>query len=100
MSIALPRLEPVQHVVAGVLDVAYVEAGPADGPPVILLHGFPYDIHSYVDVAPLLAEAGFRVTRRVRGRNALARTRHGDRLGERLPHPGQVAELAELDDRA
>ena len=61
MTPALPRLEPLQRVVAGVLDVAYLDAGPADGLPVILLHGFPYDIHSYVDVAPLLADAGFRV---------------------------------------
>jgi pimeloyl-ACP methyl ester carboxylesterase len=55
------RLEPLHHVDAGVLDVAYYEAGPADGPVVMLLHGFPYDIHSYVDVAPLLAAAGCRV---------------------------------------
>ena len=46
---------------AGVLNVGYVEAGPADGPVVVLLHGWPYDIHSYVDVAPLLASAGYRV---------------------------------------
>jgi pimeloyl-ACP methyl ester carboxylesterase len=55
------RLEPLRHVDAGVLDVAYYEAGPADGPVVMLLHGFPYDIHSYVDVAPLLAAQGCRV---------------------------------------
>jgi len=54
------RLEPLRHVEAGVLDVAYYEAGPADGPAVMLLHGFPYDIHSYVDVAPLLAAQGCR----------------------------------------
>ena len=54
------RLEPLRHVDAGVLDVAYYEAGPADGPVVILLHGFPYDIHSYVDLAPLLAAQGCR----------------------------------------
>lgn len=58
---ALPRLEPLRRVEAGVLSVAYHEAGPADGPPVMLLHGFPYDVHSYVDVAPRLADAGFRV---------------------------------------
>jgi pimeloyl-ACP methyl ester carboxylesterase len=46
---------------AGVLTIGYAELGPAVGPPVILLHGWPYDIHSYVDVAPLLASAGFRV---------------------------------------
>jgi pimeloyl-ACP methyl ester carboxylesterase len=55
------RLEPLRHVDAGVLSVAYYETGPADGPAVILLHGFPYDIHSYVDVAPQLAAQGCRV---------------------------------------
>ena len=55
------RLEPLRHVDAGVLNVAYYEAGPAAGPAVILLHGFPYDIHSYVDVAPQLAAQGCRV---------------------------------------
>jgi pimeloyl-ACP methyl ester carboxylesterase len=53
-------MEPLNHVDAGVLNVAYYEAGPADGPVVMLLHGFPYDIHSYVDVAPMLAERGCR----------------------------------------
>jgi pimeloyl-ACP methyl ester carboxylesterase len=43
------------------LSVGYAEDGPPDGPPVILLHGWPYDIHSYVDVAPLLAAQGYRV---------------------------------------
>jgi pimeloyl-ACP methyl ester carboxylesterase len=46
---------------AGVLNVGYAEAGPADGPAVLLLHGWPYDIYAYVDVAPLLASAGYRV---------------------------------------
>ena len=55
------RLEPLRQIDAGVLSVAYHEAGPADGPAVLLLHGFPYDIHSYVDVAPLLAAQGCRV---------------------------------------
>jgi len=55
------RLEPLRHIDAGVLNIAYYEAGPSAGPPVVLLHGFPYDIHSYVDVAPMLAEAGCRV---------------------------------------
>ncbi|SHI02361.1 alpha/beta fold hydrolase [Bradyrhizobium erythrophlei] len=54
------RLEPLRHVDAGVLDIAYYEAGPVDGPVVMLLHGFPYDIHSYVDVAPMLAAQGCR----------------------------------------
>ncbi len=52
---------PLRQIDAGVLNVGYAEAGPADGPAVILLHGWPYDIHSYVDVAPLLASAGYRV---------------------------------------
>src|SRR6202022_4600223 len=46
---------------AGPLSVGYAEAGPAGGPPVLLLHGWPYDIHSFVDVTPLLASAGYRV---------------------------------------
>jgi pimeloyl-ACP methyl ester carboxylesterase len=52
---------PISKVRADVLDIGYYEAGPADGQAVILLHGWPYDIHSYVDVAPLLASAGYRV---------------------------------------
>jgi pimeloyl-ACP methyl ester carboxylesterase len=52
---------PVKQIKAGVLNVGYVEAGPADGRPVILMHGFPYDIHSYAEVAPLLAAEGYRV---------------------------------------
>ncbi len=51
----------LKQVDAGLLNVGYAEAGPADSPVVILLHGWPYDIHSYVDVAPLLASAGYRV---------------------------------------
>jgi len=51
----------LKQIDAGVLNVGYAEAGPADGPPVILLHGWPYDIFSFVDVTPLLASAGFRV---------------------------------------
>ena len=52
---------PLRQIDAGVLNVGYAEAGSADGPAVILLHGWPYDIHSYVDVAPLLVSAGYRV---------------------------------------
>ena len=51
----------LKQVDAGVLNVGYAEAGPANGPPVILLHGWPYDIYSFVDVAPLLASVGYRV---------------------------------------
>jgi pimeloyl-ACP methyl ester carboxylesterase len=52
---------PLKQIDAGLLNVGYAEAGPADGPPVLLLHGWPYDIHSFVDVTPLLASAGYRV---------------------------------------
>ena len=52
---------PLKQIDAGVLNVGYAEAGPANGPAVILLHGWPYDIHSFADVAPLLAKAGYRV---------------------------------------
>jgi len=52
---------PLKQVNAGVLSVGYAEAGPPNGRAVILLHGWPYDIHSFVDVAPLLAAAGYRV---------------------------------------
>jgi len=51
----------LKQIDAGVLNVGYAEAGPAGGPPVMLLHGWPYDIHSYSDVAPLLASKGYRV---------------------------------------
>jgi len=52
---------PLKQIDAGVLNVGYAEAGPNNGPAVILLHGWPYDIYSFVDVAPLLASAGYRV---------------------------------------
>ncbi|RUV32753.1 MAG: alpha/beta hydrolase [Mesorhizobium sp.] len=52
---------PLKQVTAGVLNVGYAELGPADGAPVILLHGWPYDIHTYIDVAPILSSRGFRV---------------------------------------
>src|SRR5262249_37055066 len=52
---------PLKKMDAGLLNVGYAEAGPAEGPPVLLLHGWPYDIHSFVDVTPLLAAKGYRV---------------------------------------
>ncbi|OIS94255.1 alpha/beta fold hydrolase [Brucella cytisi] len=52
---------PLKQINAGVLDIGYAEAGPSDGPVVLLVHGWPYDIYSYVDVAPILADAGYRV---------------------------------------
>src|SRR5882724_7879761 len=68
-SAPLPSIRPgastsfaaLKQIDAGVLNVGYAEAGPSDGPAVLLLHGWPYDIHSYVDVAPMLASAGYRV---------------------------------------
>ena len=54
-------MKPLQQVTAGVLDIAFHESGPPDGAPVFLMHGFPYDIHAYAEVAPLLAAAGCRV---------------------------------------
>ena len=58
---ALPRLEPLRYVRTDALEVGYFEAGPTDGDVVALLHGFPYDIHSYVEVIPPLVAAGHRV---------------------------------------
>jgi len=68
-SAQLPAIKPgtntsfaaLKQIDAGLLNVGYAEAGPADGPVVILLHGWPYDIYSFVDVTPLLAQAGYRV---------------------------------------
>jgi pimeloyl-ACP methyl ester carboxylesterase len=56
-----PAFAPLKQIEAGALNVGYAEAGPANGPVIILLHGWPYDIHSFVEVAPLLAAAGHRV---------------------------------------
>ena len=56
-----PAFADTRQIDAGVLNVGYVDAGPRDGPAVVLLHGWPYDIHSYAEVTPLLAAAGYRV---------------------------------------
>jgi pimeloyl-ACP methyl ester carboxylesterase len=56
-----PSFGPLKQIDAGVLNVGYAEAGPDNGPAVILLHGWPYDIHSFVDVAPMLAAVGYHV---------------------------------------
>jgi pimeloyl-ACP methyl ester carboxylesterase len=58
---AATKFGPVKQIRAGSLDIGFVEQGPLDGPPVLLLHGRPYDIHTYEAVAPLLASAGYRV---------------------------------------
>ena len=52
---------PLRQIDAGLLNVGYVDIGPAEGQVVVLLHGWPYDIHSHIDVSPGLAEAGYRV---------------------------------------
>ena len=77
------------HVEAGVLDVAYLESGPRHGPPVILLHGFPYDVRCYEDVAPRLAGAGCRVI--VPWLRGYGGTRF---LDEGTPRSGEQAVLA------
>ncbi len=93
----LPAVKPGTHtsfralkqIDAGPLSVGYVEEGPADGPPVLLLHGWPYDIHSYVDVAPLLAQAGYRVV--IPHLRGYGTTRF---LSDTTPRNGQQAALA------
>lgn len=92
-----PALNPGSHtsfralkqIDAGVLNVGYAEDGPADGPAVILLHGWPYDIYSYVDVVPVLAQAGYRVI--VPYLRGYGTTRF---LSDATPRNGQQAALA------
>jgi pimeloyl-ACP methyl ester carboxylesterase len=65
----------VKQIAAGVLDVGYADGGLADGPAVVLLHGWPYDIHTFDEVSPLLAAAGHRVRRaRLGAAAAVSRT--------------------------
>jgi pimeloyl-ACP methyl ester carboxylesterase len=79
---------PIKRVKAGVLDIAYTESGPADGIPVILLHGWPYDAHDYDEVVPLLAAAGCRaIVPNLRG---FGPTRF---LSDDTPRSGQQAAL-------
>ena len=96
-STQLPTIKPgtnasfasLKQIDAGVLNVGYAEAGPRMAPVVILLHGWPYDIHSYVDVAPLLASAGYRGDR-----SLSARLRHDPLSFERTARNGQQSVLA------
>ncbi|MGW4086539.1 alpha/beta fold hydrolase [Streptomyces sp. NPDC004822] len=84
-------LEPLRRVSTDILDIAYYEAGPTDGDTVLLLHGFPYDIHSYAEVAPRLADSGFRVVvPHLRG--------HGPTrfLSATTPRSGQQAALQDI----
>jgi pimeloyl-ACP methyl ester carboxylesterase len=80
---------PLRQIDAGLLSVGYVDAGPADGTAVLLLHGWPYDIHSYADVVPLLAAAGMRaIVPYLRGHGT---TRF---LSDEMPRNGEQAVLA------
>lgn len=79
----------LKQIDAGVLNIGYVDAGPADGPVVILLHGWPYDIHSYVDVVPLLTARGYRVI--VPHLRGYGTTRF---LSDATPRNGQQSALA------
>ena len=80
---------PIKQIDGGVLNVGYVEAGPSDGPAVLLLHGWPYDIHSYADVAPMLASRGYRaIVPYLRGYG----TTHF--LSDESPRNGEQAALA------
>ena len=86
---SLTSFGPVKQIEVGVLNTGYVEAGPADGPAVMLLHGWPYDIHSFAEVTPLLAAAGYRViVPFVRGYGTTRR------LSDDTPRNGQQAALA------
>lgn len=86
---SVASLGPIKTINAGDLNVAYADVGPSDGRPVLLLHGWPYDIHSFGDVAPILAQKGYRVL--VPYLRGFGRTsfRHGD-----TPRMGQQAALA------
>jgi pimeloyl-ACP methyl ester carboxylesterase len=80
----------IKQIDAGVLNVGYVDAGPANGPVVILLHGWPYDIHSYVDVVPRLTQAGYRVI--VPYLRGYGTTRFLDKNAVRNGEPAALAE--------
>src|SRR5579872_3898249 len=92
-DIDTPRAAPfglLKHIEAGQLDVAYADAGPSGGPAVLLLHGWPYDIHSFAEVAPLLAAKGYRsIVPYLRGYGA---TRF---LSSQTPRNGQQSALAQ-----
>jgi len=80
---------PVDQVEAGDLSIGYVDVGPPSGPAVLLLHGWPYDIHSYAAAAPMLAAEGYRVV--VPHLRGYGSTRF---LSEEAPRNGQQAALA------
>jgi hypothetical protein len=81
--------KPLKQIHAGDLNIGYAEDGPPDGKPVIHLHGWPYDIYSYVDVAPALAAAGYRVIIpfcAAMDRRASSRNRHSAMVNLRRLH--------------
>ena len=88
-SRARASFDNIKQVDAGVLSIGYAEAGPTGGPPVVLLHGWPYDIHSFFDVAPALASAGYRVI--IPYLRGYGRTRF---LSSETPRNGQQSVLA------
>jgi pimeloyl-ACP methyl ester carboxylesterase len=88
MTTSIP-FGPLKQVDAGILNVGYAEAGPPDGPAVFLLHGWPYDIHSFAEVTPLLAAAGYRVI--VPFARGFGTTRF---VSDHTPRNGQQAALA------
>ncbi|TCC86700.1 alpha/beta fold hydrolase [Pedobacter hiemivivus] len=83
------KLGTLKQINAGVLNVGYAESGPANGPVIILLHGWPYDIHSYEDVAPILVKAGYRVI--IPYLRGFGTTRF---LSPKTPRNGQQAAIA------
>lgn len=89
MTGAHTSFSSLKQIEAGVLNIGYAEAGPADGPAILLLHGWPYDIYSYVDVAPILASAGYRVL--IPYLRGYGTTRF---LSDDTPRNGQQAALA------
>jgi pimeloyl-ACP methyl ester carboxylesterase len=88
---------PLKQVDAGLLNIGYAEAGSANGSPIILLHGWPYDIYSFVDVAPLLASAGYRVIVPYLRGYGTTRFRSGDTIRNGQPSVVAVDAIALLD---
>eukprot|EP01035_Chromulina_nebulosa_P052740 gene52740-71955_t len=81
-----PSFGQLKQIDAGLLNVGYVEAGPANGAPAVLLHGWPYDIHAFAEVTPILAAAGYRViVPHLRG-HGTTRLGHGDARNSNRAH--------------
>ncbi|PWR05535.1 alpha/beta hydrolase [Micromonospora acroterricola] len=89
--------DDVRQVDAGVLNIGYVDAGPPDGDAVVLLHGWPYDIHSFVDVVPLLTDAGYRVVVPYLRGYGTTRFRSGDAMRNGQPSAMALDVVALMD---